>query len=380
LFYWLLYQKLFLAHHITPFRIFRYLTFRTAFSSLTALFIGLFVGPMIIKMLREFQIGQYIREEGPKQHQKKAGTPTMGGVLITISILVPTLLWADLSNHFVWIAVLSTLAFAGIGFADDYLKIAHRRNLGLTGRAKMGLQILTSVVVAIVLVGLQGAGLYSTRLIVPFVKHFHPNLAFGALLAHPHLWPIAFIPFIVFVVLVLVGSSNAVNLTDGLDGLAIGCTVIAAGALTILTYLSGHAQFAEYLDLQKMPQVGELTIFCGSMVGASIGFLWYNAHPAEIFMGDVGSLALGGAIGTVAVIIKQELLLPFIGGVFVLEALSVMLQVGSYKLRNGKRIFKMAPLHHHFELLGWSESKVIVRFWIAALVFALFALTTLKLR
>jgi phospho-N-acetylmuramoyl-pentapeptide-transferase len=380
LFYWLLYQKLFLAHHFTPFRIFRYLTFRTAFSSLTALFIGMFVGPVIIKKLREFQIGQYIRQEGPQAHQKKAGTPTMGGVLITISILVPTVLWADLSNRFVWLAAFSTLAFASIGFADDYLKTVHRRNLGLTGRTKMMLQILTSVAVALVLVGMQAQKMYSTKLIVPFAKNFHPNLAFSSLLAHPHLWPIAFLPFIAFVVLVLVGSSNAVNLTDGLDGLAIGCTVIAAGALTVLTYISGHAQFAEYLDLQKMPQVGELTVFCGAMVGASIGFLWYNAHPAEIFMGDVGSLALGGAIGTIAVIIKQELLLPFIGGVFVLEAVSVILQVGSYKLRHGKRIFKMAPLHHHFELLGWSESKVIVRFWIAALVFALFALTTLKLR
>ncbi|MBV9670550.1 MAG: phospho-N-acetylmuramoyl-pentapeptide-transferase [Acidobacteriales bacterium] len=378
MFYWLLYQKLFLAHHFTPFRIFRYLTFRTAFSSLTALFIGLFVGPTIIKKLREFQIGQYIREEGPQAHQKKAGTPTMGGVLICVSILIPSLLWADLSNAFVWLAIFATLAFGAIGFADDYLKIVHRRNLGLTGRTKMALQILTSIGVAIALIGLHGA--YSTRLVVPFVKWLHPNLVVDTWLHYPHLWPLAFIPFLFFVALVLVGSSNAVNLTDGLDGLAIGCTLVAAGALTILAYVSGHAQFSEYLGLQRMPQVGELTVFCGSMVGAAIGFLWYNAHPAEIFMGDVGSLALGGAIGTVAVIIKQELLLPFIGGVFVLEALSVMLQVGSYKLRHGKRIFKMAPLHHHFELLGWSESKVIVRFWIAALVFALFALTTLKLR
>ncbi|HEY0564847.1 MAG TPA: phospho-N-acetylmuramoyl-pentapeptide-transferase [Terriglobales bacterium] len=379
MFYWLLYQKLF--PHFTPFRIFRYLTFRTAFASLTALFIGMFVGPMIIKKLREFQIGQYIREEGPQAHQKKAGTPTMGGVLITISIIVPTLLWADLSNYFVWITMFSTLAFASIGFADDYLKIAHRRNLGLTGRSKMGFQILTSVVVATALILVRANTNYSTRLIVPFVKNIRPDLVFSAFLHSSHwLWPIAFLPFIVFIALVLVGSSNAVNLTDGLDGLAIGCTVIAAGALTVLTYVSGHAQFAEYLGLSRMPQVGELTIFCGAMVGASIGFLWYNAHPAEIFMGDVGSLALGGAIATVAIIIKQELLLPFIGGVFVLEALSVMLQVGSYKLRHGKRIFKMAPLHHHFELVGWSESKVIVRFWIAALVFALFALTTLKLR
>ena len=375
--YWLLYLKLF--HYFPPFRIFRYLTFRTAFASLTALFTGLIVGPLVIGRLREFQIGQYIREEGPKAHQKKAGTPTMGGLLIAIAIVVPTLLWADLTNPFVWIAVLATSAFAAIGFADDYIKVVHHRNLGLTGRAKLGLQIATSILIAVTLIGLQARGLYSTRLIVPFIKQFRPDLVISAWARIPHMWVLSFLPFVLFVVLVIVGSSNAVNLTDGLDGLAIGCTVIAAGALAVLTYVSGHAVFAGYLELQKMPQVGELTIFCGAMVGSAIGFLWYNAHPAEVFMGDVGSLALGGAIGTVAVIIKQELLLPFIGGIFVIEAISVILQVASYKLRK-KRIFKMAPLHHHFELLGWSESKIIVRFWIASLVFALFALTTLKLR
>jgi phospho-N-acetylmuramoyl-pentapeptide-transferase len=377
LLYWLLYLKLF--HYFPPFRIFRYLTFRTAFASLTALFTALIVGPAVIRRLREFQISQYIREEGPKAHQKKAGTPTMGGLLIAISIVIPTLLWADLSNRFVWIAVLSTSAFAAIGFADDYTKVVHHRNLGLTGKAKLAYQIGASILIAVALIAMQARGLYSTRLLVPFIKQFRPDLAVGAWEHNPHLWPLAFIPFIAFVVLVIVGSSNAVNLTDGLDGLAIGCTVIAAGALAVLTYVSGHATFASYLELQRMPQVGELTIFCGAMVGSAIGFLWYNAHPAEVFMGDVGSLALGGAIGTVAVMIKQELLLPFIGGVFVIEAVSVILQVGSYKLRK-KRIFKMAPLHHHFELLGWSESKIIVRFWIASLVFALFALTTLKLR
>jgi len=377
LLYWLLYLKLF--HYFTPFRIFRFLTFRTAFASITALFTGLIVGPAIIRHLREFQIGQYIREEGPQAHQKKAGTPTMGGLLITIGIIVPTLLWADLSNQFVWLAVLSTCAFGSIGFADDYLKTVHRRNLGLTGRTKLLLQILTSILVAVALIAFEAQGLYSTKLIVPFVKTFRPDLVVDRWLAVPHMWFLAFIPFVGFVALVIVGSSNAVNLTDGLDGLAIGCTIIAAGALAVLTYVSGHATFSTYLELQRMPQVGELTIFCGSMVGSAIGFLWYNAHPAEVFMGDVGSLALGGAIGTVAVIIKQELLLPFIGGIFVTEALSVILQVASYKLRK-KRIFKMAPLHHHFELLGWSESKIIVRFWIASLVFALFALTTLKLR
>jgi phospho-N-acetylmuramoyl-pentapeptide-transferase len=377
LLYWLLYVKLF--HYFPPFRIFRYLTFRTAFASLTALFTGLIIGPLVINRLREFQIGQFIREEGPKAHQKKAGTPTMGGLLIAISIVVPTLLWADLSNRFVWIGIFSTCAFAAIGFADDYIKVVRRRNLGLTGKAKIGLQIASSVLIAVALIAMQTRGMYSTRLLVPFFKQLHPDLVIESLVHNPTLWPLAFIPFIVFVGVVIVGASNAVNLTDGLDGLAIGCTVIAAGGLTVLTYVSGHATFAAYLDLPRMPQVGELTIFCGSMVGASIGFLWYNAHPAEVFMGDVGSLALGGAIGTVAVMIKQELLLPFIGGVFVIEALSVILQVGSYKLRK-KRIFKMAPLHHHFELLGWSESKIIVRFWIASLIFALFALTTLKLR
>jgi phospho-N-acetylmuramoyl-pentapeptide-transferase len=379
LLYWLLYEIIFLHFHLGPFRIFRYLTFRTAFASLTALFMGLIIGPAVVRRLREFQISQYIREEGPKAHQKKAGTPTMGGVLIAIAIVVPTILWADLSNKFVWLVVFSTLAFGGIGFADDYLKVVHRRNLGLTGRTKLMLQILFSVIIAVVLVLMQAHGEYSTHLIVPFAKRFRPDLVFTALATKPHLWPIAFLPFIGFTCLVIVGASNAVNLTDGLDGLAIGCTVIAAGALTVLTYVSGHAVFADYLELQKMPQVGELTVFCGAMVGAAIGFLWYNAHPAEVFMGDVGSLALGGAIGTISVIIKQELLLPFIGGVFVIEAISVILQVASYKTRK-KRIFKMAPLHHHFELLGWSESKIIVRFWIASLVFALFALTTLKLR
>jgi len=376
LLYWLLYQRLF--SHFPPFRIFRYVTFRTAFASLTALFMGLIIGPAIIRQLREFQIGQYIREEGPAAHHKKAGTPTMGGVLITIAIVVPTLLWADLSNPYIWLGIFSTLAFGAIGFADDYIKVVHRRNLGLRGKTKLLLQFLAAGVVGVVLVGLTTQK-YSTRLMVPFFKQFRPDLAIDALRHNPHVWFLAFIPFVLFVMLVLVGSSNAVNLTDGLDGLAIGCTVIAAGALTVLTYVSGHAKLADYLALQEMPAVAEMTIFCGAMVGASLGFLWYNAHPAEIFMGDVGSLALGGAIGTVAVIIKQELLLPFIGGIFVIEALSVILQVGSYKLRK-KRIFRMAPLHHHFELVGWSESKIIIRFWILALIFALFALTTLKLR
>ena len=376
--YWLLYEKLFPFFH--PFRIFRYLTFRTAFASLTALLIGLFIGPYVIQKLREFQIGQYIREEGPQSHQKKSGTPTMGGVLIVISIVLPTLLWADLANPFVWITVISTLAFGAVGFADDYIKVVMRRNLGLTARAKLFWQTLVAVAVASVLAVLTQFRLYSTDLTVPFVKSVHPNLIWHWPSAIPFLGFLAFLPFVAFVVFVLLGSTNAVNLTDGLDGLAIGCTIIAAAALTVLTYVTSHVVYADYLEIQRMPMVAELTIFCGSMVGASIGFLWYNAHPAEIFMGDVGSLALGGAIGTVAVIIRQELLLPFIGGIFIIEALSVLLQVGSYKFRNKKRIFKMAPLHHHFEQLGWSESKVIARFWILALIFALLALTTLKLR
>ena len=377
--YWLLYEKLFPFFH--PFRIFRYLTFRTAFASLTALLIALFIGPWVIQKLREFQIGQYIREDGPQSHMKKSGTPTMGGVLIVIAILLPTVLWSDPSNPFVWITVFSTLAFGAVGFADDYIKVVKRRSLGLTARAKLVGQGLAGVAVAVALVALQQFGKFSTQLTVPFVKTWRPDLLWHWWPSTvPHLGLLAFVPFVIWVVFVLMGSSNAVNLTDGLDGLAIGCTIVAAGALAVLTYVSGNVVFADYLELQHMPKVAELTVFCGSMVGASIGFLWYNAHPAEIFMGDVGSLALGGAIGTVAVVIRQEMLLPFIGGIFILEAVSVILQVGSYKLRNKKRIFKMAPLHHHFEQLGWDESKVIVRFWIGALVFALFALTTLKLR
>lgn len=377
--YWLLYQKLYPFFH--PFRIFRYLTFRTVFASLTALLITLLIGPWVIQKLREFQIGQYIREEGPQSHQKKSGTPTMGGVLIIIAIVLPTILWSDPANPFVWITVLSTVFFGAIGFADDYIKVVNRRSLGLTARAKLFWQALAAALVAVSLVVLSQFKMFSTQLTVPFIKSWRPDLLWHWWPATlPHLALVAFVPFVAFVVFVLMGSTNAVNLTDGLDGLAIGCTIIAAGALAVLTYVSGHVVFADYLELQRMPMVGELSVFCGSMVGASIGFLWYNAHPAEVFMGDVGSLALGGAIGTVAVIIRQELLLPFIGGIFILEALSVMLQVGSYKLRNKKRIFKMAPLHHHFEQVGWDESKVIVRFWIGALVFALFALTTLKLR
>ena len=375
--YYILYHAL--QPYFSPLNVFRYITVRTACASLTALFLCLVLGPWVVRRLREMQIEQHIRPEGPERHQAKAGTPTMGGVLIVMAIAIPTVLWADLRNPYVLVAFSATLAFAAIGFADDYNKVVRRRNLGLTGRTKLFLQILTSFGVGIVLLLLTARGVYSTELIMPFFKHIRPNLVIAPLLTKPFLWPIAFLPFFLFLVLVVVGSSNAVNLTDGLDGLAIGCVVVAAGAFTVLTYVTSHARFADYLDIQKIPGVGELTIFCGAIVGASLGFLWYNAHPAEIFMGDVGSLALGGAIGVVAVIIKQEILLFFVGGVFVLEALSVILQVASYQL-TGKRIFKMAPVHHHFELMGWSESKIIVRFWIAALIFALFSLTTLKLR
>jgi phospho-N-acetylmuramoyl-pentapeptide-transferase len=375
--FYYLYAKFHAQFHL--FNLFRYVTFRTAYASLTALFLAMFLGPYVIRKLKQFQIGQYIREDGPKAHQAKAGTPTMGGVLINLCIVIPTLLWADLSNPFIWLALGVTMAFAGIGFWDDYQKLRKRNNLGLTARTKFMLQILVSFVFGMILVAMTAWGLYSTAIVFPFFKRIHPSFTIQALLHNSWSYPLAFLPFVAFAVLILVGSSNAVNLTDGLDGLAIGCIVVAASALTVLTYVSGHAVWSAYLDIEHLPQAHELTIFCGAMVGSSLGFLWYNAYPAEIFMGDVGSLSLGGAVAAVAVIIKQELLLPFIGGIFVIEALSVILQVGSYKLRR-KRVFRMAPLHHHFELQGWKASKILARFWIAALICALFALTTLKLR
>jgi len=375
--YYLLYHVF--QRYFSPLNVFRYITVRTVYASLTAMFLALVFGPWLIRKLRELQIGQYIREEGPQEHKKKAGTPTMGGVLIVLSTAVPVLLWADLQNAFVLIALFALLGFAAIGFIDDYAKVSKQRNLGLTAKRKFSLQILISLIVGASLLVLATYSAYSTQLVLPFLKRMHPDLVIHSLINSKHFWPFAFLPFLVFVAIVIAGSSNAVNLTDGLDGLAIGCTVIAAGALTVLTYVSSNYRWANYLEIQYIPRVGELTVFCGALVGASLGFLWYNAHPAEVFMGDVGSLSLGGTLGVIAVIIKQEVLLFFVGGVFVIEALSVILQVGSFKLR-GKRIFRMAPIHHHFELMGWSESKVIVRFWIAALVFALFALTTLKLR
>jgi phospho-N-acetylmuramoyl-pentapeptide-transferase len=364
----MLYYLQYLSEDFPVLNVARYITFRTAGASLSALAIGLFLGPWMIRRLREFQIGQVVRQEGPATHRTKAGTPTMGGVLILTSVLVPTLLWANLSNAFIWIAVLATAAFGAVGFADDYLKIVRRSHHGLLPRYKMLWQVVIAIAVGVTLMWLartEPVPLYNTRLVFPFFKTFIPDLG----------WL-----YVAFGVLVLVGASNAVNLTDGLDGLAISVFAVAAAAFTALAYVSGHREFAEYLQLTRFsPLTAELTVFCGALVGASLGFLWWNSYPAEIFMGDVGSLGLGGALGTVAVLIKQEFLLVFVGGVFVLEALSVIIQVGSFKL-TGKRVFRMAPLHHHFELVGWSEPKVIARFIILAIIFALFSLTTLKLR
>jgi phospho-N-acetylmuramoyl-pentapeptide-transferase len=355
-----------LRHEVSGLNVVRYITFRTAVASLTALFLVLVLGPWMIERLRQLQIGQYIREEGPQAHKAKAGTPTMGGVLILSGILVPTLLWADLTNRNVWILVLSTLSFGTIGFADDYLKVVKKRSLGLSARWKLRAQVLVGLAIGatLYLLSYLEPTQYSTRLVFPFFKSLMPDLS--AL-------------YVLVAVLVLVGASNAVNLTDGLDGLAIGTTLIAAAAFTVLAYVSGHRVFSNYLDLIYQPGAGEVTVFCGAMVGASMGFLWWNCYPAQVFMGDVGSLSLGGALGTVALLIKQELLLLSVMGLFVVEALSVIVQVASFKL-TGRRIFRMAPLHHHFELVGWTEPQIIIRFWIVAFVFALFSLTTLKLR
>jgi phospho-N-acetylmuramoyl-pentapeptide-transferase len=361
----MLYHLLFPLHDVfSVLNVTRYITFRTAAASLTALLLSLLLGPWMIRKLREFQVGQVIRHEGPASHRAKAGTPTMGGLLILTASLVPTLLWADLTNVYVWIAVIATAAFGAIGFADDYLKITRHSHHGLKPSYKMGAQLAVAVAVGGAVLLLANYNLYSTRLIFPFFKWLIPDLGWA---------------YIAFAVVVLVGSSNAVNLTDGLDGLAISTFAIAAGAYTALAYVTGHRVLADYLLLVRFAPAAELTIFCGALVGASLGFLWYNSYPAEIFMGDVGSLALGGAIGTVAILIKQELLLLIVGGVFVLEALSVIVQVVAFRA-TGQRVFKMAPLHHHFELIGWSEPKVITRFVIAGIIFALFSLTTLKLR
>ncbi len=355
-----------LAPYFGPLRVTGYITFRTAVASLTALALSLLLGPWLIRKLREFQIGQVIRQEGPQTHRTKAGTPTMGGLLILPSALIPTLVWADLTNPYIWVAVLATAGFGTVGFLDDYLKITRSSHHGLLPRYKMGGLLLVSlgVGIAVVAIASENPLLYSTRLIFPFFKNLIPDLGWS---------------YAVFAVVVLLGATNAVNLTDGLDGLAISTFAVVAATYTALAYVTGHRVLAEYLLLVRFPPTGELTIFCGALVGASLGFLWYNSYPAEIFMGDVGSLGLGGAIGTVAILIKQELLLPIVGGVWVLEASSVIIQVASFKM-TGKRVFKMAPLHHHFELIGWSEPKVIARFVIVGIIFALFSLTTLKLR
>jgi phospho-N-acetylmuramoyl-pentapeptide-transferase len=347
-------------HEISGLNVVRYITFRTAVASLTALFLVLVLGPWMIERLRRLQIGQHIREEGPQAHRAKAGTPTMGGLLILTGIIVPTLLWGDLTNRNVWFLLFSTIAFGAIGFADDYLKVVKKRSLGLTARKKL----LGQIAIGLALGGALYALGHSTQIVVPFFKTFTPDLGLF---------------YVVFAALLVAFASNAVNLTDGLDGLAIGTTLIAAAAFTALAYISGHRVFSDYLDLLYRPGIGEVTVFCGAMVGASMGFLWWNCYPAQVFMGDVGSLSLGGALGTVALLIKQEILLLFVGGLFIVEAVSVILQVASFKL-TGKRIFRMAPLHHHFELLGWKEPQVIIRFWIVAFIFALFSLTTLKLR
>ncbi len=351
---------------ISGLNVVRYITFRTAMASLTALFLVLVLGPWMIERLRRLQIGQFIREEGPQAHKAKAGTPTMGGVLILSGILIPTLLWGDLTNKNIWILVGSTFLFGMIGFADDYLKVVKKQSLGLTASKKLLGQFAVGSLVGstVYLLAQVEPTQYSTRIAFPFFKTVIPDL--GAL-------------YVLFAVLLLTLASNAVNLTDGLDGLAIGTTLIAAAAFTALAYVSGHRVFSDYLDLLFRRDVGEVTVFCGAMVGASMGFLWWNCYPAQVFMGDVGSLSLGGALGTVAILIKQELLLFVVGGLFMIEAFSVMLQVASFKLRR-KRIFRMAPLHHHFELIGWKEPQIIIRFWIVAFVFALFSLTTLKLR
>lgn len=354
-----------LRETVSGFNVFRYITFRTAYAALTALLISFILGPWLIRRMSEIKLGQFIREEGPQSHQKKAGTPTMGGILINLAILIPTLLWADIMNPYIWIVLFVTFAYGTIGFIDDYQKLAKKQNLGLTSKQKFGLQFVVALIAGVAIAYLpQIHNAYSTTLTFPLLSRFTLDLGF------------LYIPFIM---VVIVGASNAVNLTDGLDGLAIGSTLIAAVTYTILTYAAGNFRIADYLRIAWVPGAGELAVFCGAMMGASLGFLWFNAHPAEIFMGDVGSLALGGAIGCLAVIIKQEILLVLVGGLFVIEAGSVILQVISFKT-TGRRIFKMSPLHHHFELSGWRETKVVVRFWIIATMFALLALSTLKLR
>jgi phospho-N-acetylmuramoyl-pentapeptide-transferase len=361
----MLYHLLYPFHDVLPaLRLFRYITFRGAVAIVIALVISLLLGPALIRWLHRLNMRQYIREEGPAAHQAKGGTPTMGGLLILLALSVSAILCIRWDTPLSWLLLGSTLAFGAIGFADDFLKMKRRQNLGLTSKQKFSLQILAATAVAWALYQYRLTGHYSTVLTVPFFKEVQPDLG----------W--LFIPF---AVIVIVGASNAVNLTDGLDGLAIGSTLIAAATYAVLTYAAGNAKIADYLDIPYVRDTGELSIFAAALVGASLGFLWYNAHPAQVFMGDVGSLALGAAIGTLALIIKQELLLVIVGGLFVMEAASVIIQVVSYKAR-GKRVFRCAPIHHHFEMGGWKETQVVIRFWILAFLFSLMGLATLKIR
>jgi len=360
----MLYHLLYPLHTVfSPFNVFRYITFRTAYAILTALLISFVVGPWLIRKLRALHVGQQVREDGPSTHLKKSGTPTMGGLLILLAVGTATFLWADLTNRYVWIVLAATFSFGVIGFVDDYLKVVRRHPQGLRAWQKLAAQGLVALAVSLVLYW-NPQDPYTTMLSIPFFKNWLIDLG------------LFYLPF---AMVVIVGASNAVNLTDGADGLAIGLVGIAAVANAILVYVSGHAVFAKYLQVLYLPGTGELTVVCGALLGASLGFLWYNAHPAEVFMGDVGSLALGAALGTIAVITKHELILVIVGGIFVFEALSVICQVVSYKLW-GRRIFRMAPLHHHFELAGWAEPKMIVRFWIVGIILALVSMSTLKLR
>lgn len=354
-----------LKEYLIFFNVFRYITVRTALAGITALLISFVFGSLMIKILKKYQIGEEIRPDVPKTHFGKRGTPSMGGFLIIGSTMIPTLLWGDLTNSYLWLAMGTMFCFGLLGFWDDYLKIIKKKNSGLIIRRKFLFQIILSAAVGLGLVLLGLRGEFSLSLTLPFFKKWIPYLGWF------------YLPWIMFI---LVGSSNAVNIADGLDGLAIGLTFISASAFTALCYIAGHAEWSGYLNIARVPQAAELTVFVGAMAGACLGFLWYNCHPAQIFMGDVGALSLGATIGTVALLIKQEFLLFMVAGVFILETLSVLIQVGYFKMTGGKRVFKMAPLHHHFELLGWSEEKIVVRFWIAAIIFALFSLTTLKLR
>ncbi|MDA0275751.1 MAG: phospho-N-acetylmuramoyl-pentapeptide-transferase [Proteobacteria bacterium] len=355
-----------LARDIRAFNVFQYITLRAVFACLTALAISLILGPFVIRKLTAYKIGQSVRDDGPKSHLTKVGTPTMGGALILMSIAITTLAWGDLSNRFIWVVLLVTVAFGAIGWIDDYRKVVHRNPKGLSAKVKLFWQSVFGIAAAVYLGSLATSIPALNVLIVPFFKHIA--------------YPLGTVGFVVLTYFVIVGTSNAVNLTDGLDGLAIMPTVMVGGALGIFAYVAGHAVFSKYLGLPYIAGAGELAVFCGALVGAGLGFLWFNAYPAEVFMGDVGALALGAALGTIAVIVRQEIVLFIMGGVFVAETLSVMIQVIYFKLSGGKRIFRMAPLHHHYELEGWKESQVVVRFWIITMMLVLFGLSTLKLR